>query len=120
MTSWTVQTIVSGPPRVPSLAARSVVETDRAPVGVEFGELRSGLHDVPVQLVASKHIRLFATVGSAPTMTAPLVLELHTKFTEREEPEEGPTQASSATAMLVSVLAVSVLANVVAHCTVHL
>jgi len=104
---------------VPSLAARSVVETDRAPVGVEFGARRFGLHDVPLQLVASKHIRLFATVGSGPP-GAPLVLELHTKFNEREEPEEGPTQASSATAMFVSVLPVSVLANVVAHCTVHL
>jgi hypothetical protein len=47
MTSWAVQTWLSGPPRAASLVARSPVETVCAPVGVDSSEFRSGEHAPP-------------------------------------------------------------------------
>jgi hypothetical protein len=83
MTSWTVQTWVSVPPRNPSLAAKSAVETACAPVGVDFRLAVSGEHAVPpnalhwpLSSTVAKHARVFATVGSGPP-GFPLVLEKH-------------------------------------------
>ena len=131
MTSWTVQTWVSGPPRNPSLGVKSAVETACAPVGVDFRSAVFGEHEVPPNalhwpLASSvlKHARVFATVGSGPP-GFPLVLEKHWKLPGPNmlEPEDGPTHASSLT-MTSNKLpsgagVVSVLAKVVAHWTVQ-
>src|SRR5690242_1950071 len=124
MTSWAVQTWVSGPPRAASLVARSAVLTFCAPLGVDCSELRLGEHAPPTHWplfsTVAKHFRLFATVGSGPPGPPP-VLEKHMNEPGPKmlEPEEGPMHASSATATSTTPAVTSVLPKVVAHWTVQ-
>src|SRR5215469_10130333 len=123
MTSWTVQTWVSGPPRVASLAARSAVLTICAPFGVDTAGGGFGVHAPLLHWALEstpKHISVFADVGSPPP-GPPLVLEKQWKDPAPKmlEPEEGPMQASSATTTSTTPAVTSVLAKVVAHWTVQ-